>query len=117
MPVEYSVNFGGAYVEAVAKGILTTNEVCEYEATLESDSRIRPGFIELFDVTLISESRIDKKGLKRIAKTVLKNRKRSQGSKLAIVVSKKDSFERARYYERIAYNSQNVIVFNGREVA
>lgn len=117
MSVTYAVELDGSYVSATATGVLTADEVCEYLRAVDSDDHVRKEFVELFDVTRITESRIDKTGLERIAEVVRECQKRSRGSRLAIVVAKGDSFERARYFERITSDVHDVIVFNTRDVA
>jgi hypothetical protein len=117
MPITYTVEKNNSYVNAVATGILTTDEVCSYQNAVEADKSVVKGFFELFDVSRITESKIDNIGLDQIAQLVRRSNKRMKGSKLAIVLSKGTSFDRAKYYEKIAYDIHNVIVFNSREVA
>jgi hypothetical protein len=106
------------FVSAKAIGILTTQDVCEYERKISADERIQPGFQELFDATSISESRIDSTGLERIAEQVKLNPNRSSRSKLAIVAGRGASFDRALYYQKLVYpHSQNVIVFHDTSTA
>jgi len=115
--VTYTVSLDGAYVDAVATGILTTEDVCDYEDAIETDDGVVKGFVELFDVRWIAESRIDQAGLARIAEKVQAGKKRALGSKLAIIVGQGDSFERAQYYRLMAYDAQNVVVFNFKHTA
>jgi hypothetical protein len=117
MPITYLIDQEGTYVHATASGVLTTDEVCQYEAQVEADEAVKPGFRELMDVRWITGAEIDKEGFGRIAQAVRAGRKRGIGSKLAIVAQQSDSFDRARYYERLAYDIHNVIVFNSLEVA
>jgi hypothetical protein len=117
MPISYTVEKERGYVNAVATGIIITEEVLEYEKSIEEDPNIDKINAELFDVSEIKSSKIDFNGLERIALLVKKSKKRYLGSKLAIVVSKGTSFDNARYYEHIAYDIHNVIVFNSKETA
>ncbi len=117
MPVAYTVELDGFYANATATGVLTADEVCEYLKAVDTDDSVGEEFVELFDASRITESQIDKSGLERIAEVARECQKRSRGSRLAIVVAKGDSFDRARYFERIARDVHDVIVFNTRDVA
>jgi hypothetical protein len=117
MVIEYSVRNDGAYIETNATKILTTDEVIEYIMATEHDERVKPGFMELFDVSSMKKSEIDEEGLDRIVAKVRASEKRTGSNKLAIVVSKGSSFERAKYIESRVIESQNVIVFNRRSTA
>jgi len=117
MPITYTVGLNRSYVSATAAGKLTAEEISNYANAVEADENVVEGFVELFDVSRIEESQIDQSGLDKIAQIVRTGKKRSMGSRLAIVVAKGDSFDRARYYERIASDIHNVIVFNSRDVA
>jgi hypothetical protein len=109
MVVEYKVNNEEAYIEVIATQTLRTDEVIEYITALDQDKSVKPGFVELFDVTRMKDSEIAEK---------LKTSKIWRGgTKLAIVVSRSSSFERAKYLVCKLSESHNVIVFNRRSTA
>ena len=113
MPLEYSVEQEGTFVQAAATGKLTSDEILAYEDQLAEDSRIQSGFRELFDVSDITESEVQDEHLPMIAERVARNPKRTKSAKLAIVARRPESFDRARRYERFAsLHRQNVVVFN-----
>lgn len=117
MPIEYTVSQDGMFVYAKATKILTTEQVLELNRAMKKDKRINPGYHMIFDEILISESHIDIQGFEQIAEEVCSNQK-FVGSKLAIVVAKGESFERARYYEKLSIpERQTVIVFNDLSIA
>ena len=117
MAIEYTVSKDGVFVEAIVTNLLTTEEVIEYITTIEHDKRIKLGFVELFDVSNMNVSQIDEDGLDQIVEKIQESEKRSRGTKLAIVVSRGSSFDRAKYIEKKVGESQNVIVFSRRSTA
>ena len=117
MEIEYTVSKDGVFVEAIVTNLLTTEEVIEYITTIEHDKRIKLGFVELFDVSNMNVSQIDEDGLDQIVEKIQESEKRSRGTKLAIVVSRGSSFDRAKYIEKKVGESQNVIVFSRRSTA
>ncbi len=113
MPVEYEVYDNGKYVYAKATGTLKPEDIIDYIHEIKSNSEIKQGYKELFDVRFITESKVTIKNFPKIIKEVNKDEKRISRNKLAIVVSKVDSFDKAKYFEQKApTEKQNVIVFN-----
>ena len=118
MPVEYQVYDNGEYIYVKALGTLTAEEIIDYVQKIKTNPEIKEGYKELFDVRFITESKITIDSFKKIIKEVNADQNRTFRNKLAIVVSKLDSFDRAKYYERmIPMEKQNVIVFNTLETA
>ena len=117
MVIEYKVSEQGKYVEAIATQTLTAEEVCEYLTAIERDERIKPGFVELFDVSEIAQSQINGEGLDQIVKKIQRGPKGSRGEKVAIVVSSGTSFDRAKFIEQRIDGEYTVIVFNHRSTA
>ena len=118
MPVQYEVSADGKFVRATATGEITPEEIHEFIQAIARDDRVKPGFRELFDVSHISASKVEKESFARIRQLVLQNPKRLPGSHLAIVVGSGSSFDKAREYERIASPGvENVIVFNDLHTA
>lgn len=118
MSIKYTVSADGTFVHATATDTLTLEEIKNFINDTEDDTHIKPGFIELFDVRMISESQIDFQALMEIRELILASSKYINHSKLAIVVGKKSSFENAREYEQlVSPDTQNVIVFNNISTA
>ncbi len=118
MPVTYTVSENGTLVSAVATGVLTPDDVINYEHAVSDDQRVKPGFRELFDAQRISESALTPEALKEISQLISQDPKKRMRNKLAIVVSSNPSFQRARYFERQGDpQRQNVIVFNDIQTA
>ena len=118
MPIEYTVSSDGVIVHAVASGAVTLDEVRRYMHDVARDERIRPGFSELFDGCQITEGRVGPESFAEIQELVLADPKRKPGSRVAIVVGKRPSFDKAKQYERLAGSTaQNVIVFNDMHTA
>lgn len=118
MPVEYQVYDNGKYVYAKATGALTPDAIIDYLKKIKSNPEIKEGYKELFDVRFITESKVTLESFAEIIKEVTADEKRTFRNKLAIVVSKLDSFDRAKYFEKIIPDEkQNVIVFNTLETA
>ena len=118
MPIEYTASSDGMIVHVVASGAVTLDEVRQYMHGVAHDDRVRPGFSELFDGCQIAEGQVGPESFVAIQQLVLADPKRKPGSKVAIVVGKSLSFDKAKQYERLAGSSaQNVIVFNDMHTA
>ena len=118
MPVEYQIHDNGKYVHAKATGTLTPEEIIDYIHKLKANSEIKEGYKELFDVRFITESKVTINSFARIIKEVIADEKRIFRNKLAIVVSKLESFNKAKFYEKtVPAEKQKVIVFNTIETA
>ena len=118
MPVEYQIYDNGRYVYAKATGILTPEEIIDYVQKTKADPEIKEGYKELFDVRFITESKVTIESFAGIIKEVTSDEKKTFRNELAIVVSKIESFDKAKFYEKsIPPEKQNVIVFNTIETA
>lgn len=118
MPVEYEVYDNGEYVYAKATGTLTPEEIIDYIQEVKANPEIKEGYKELFDVRFITESKVKIESFAKIVKEVTSDEKRIYKNKLAIVVSKLDSFDKAKYFEKTALEERrNVIVFNTLKTA
>ncbi len=118
MPVTYQIHDNGKYVYAKATGKLIPEEIIDYVQKIKTNSKIKEGYKELFDVRFITESKVTIESFAKIIKEVITDKKRIFGNKLAIVVSKSDSFDKAKFYEkRGPAEKHKVIVFNTLEIA
>jgi hypothetical protein len=118
MPIEYKIYEDEHYVYAKATGTLTPQEIIDYVNELHHDPNLEPGFKELFDVRFISKSEVTIESFKDIFKKAIADKKRNQMNRLAIVVSKVDSYDRAKYYEKsVSSDKETVIVFNMLDTA
>ena len=118
MPVNYKIFENGDYVYARATGVLTLETIIAHERKIKQDSKIQIGFKELFDVREIAKSELTKEGLQKIIQEIISGGENIQRSKLAIVVSSGESFDRAKYFEKaVPLARENVIVFNMLETA
>jgi hypothetical protein len=118
MPVRYEVSADGKFVRATATGELKVEEIHGFIKAVAEDDRIKPGFLELFDVRRISASQVKPESFARIRQLVMDNPKRLPGSQLAIVVATGSSYDKARQYEAAASpDVENVIVFNDMATA
>ena len=117
MAIEYKVREQGKYIEAIATQTLTAEEVCEYITAIERNEGVKPEFVELFDVSGITQSQINGEGLEQIVKKIGGGPKGSRGKKIAIVVSSGTSFDRAKFIQQRIKGEYTVIVFNNRSTA
>ena len=118
MPVEYTIYENEHYVYAKATGVLTPEEIIDYEQKLQHEPKLLSGYKELFDVRYITKSEVTIESFQEIIKESMLDDKRNCRNKLAIVVSRADSFDRAKYYEKsIPSEKQTVIVFNMLDTA
>ena len=118
MPVKYKIHDNGKYVYAKATGKLTPAEIIDYLHKVKTNSKIKEGYKELFDVRFITESKVTIASFARIIKEVIADEKRIFRNKLAIVVSKLDSFDKAKIYEKMGPEEKHkVIVFNTLDIA
>jgi len=72
MPVQYEVSADGKFVRATATGEITPEEIHEFIQAIARDDRVKPGFRELFDVSHISASKVEKESFARIRQLVLR---------------------------------------------
>lgn len=118
MAVRYEVSADGKFVRATATGELKVEEIHEFIKAVAGDSRVKPGFRELFDVRRISASQVKPESFARIRQLVKDSPKRLPGSQLAIVVATGGSYDKARQYETAASpDVENIIVFNDMATA
>jgi len=118
MPIEYTVSEDGTFVHTVCTGFPTPEELIRHEESLLHDSRIKkPGFKQLFDTTRISGTSVENDTVERIAKMVFSNPEKLASAKLAIVVGDAETYQKARYYEKLIGPLENIIVFNDVGVA
>ena len=118
MPVRYEVSADGEFVRATATGELTPEDINGYIEAVAQDSRVRPGFSEMFDVRLIASSSVPADSFAEMHRLAMENPKRRPRSKVAIVVGSTNSMDKARQYESIASpDVQNVIVFTDLHTA
>lgn len=117
MPINYSIQDNGTFVHTMCTGMITPEEVLKYRSELSLSKDVADGFDELFDVTQITDSRITPEDMIHFAKLVKKSNKISPFSKLAIVTSNTNSFNKARLYEKEVKMAHNVIIFSNMDVA
>ena len=118
MPIEYKIYENEHYVYAKATGTLTPQEIVDYVNRLNRESALKPGYKELFDVRYVSKSEVTMESFQKIIKKAILDNKRNQMNRLAIVVSKVDSFDRAKHYEKsVPSDKETVIVFNMLDTA
>jgi len=118
MSVKYTVNDNGTLVYAVAAEILSPDEMSKYLVDMANDERLKPGYRELFDMTMLTKSLITPESFPEIMKLIAANPKKQRGSKLAIVAGPEGTFETARQFERAASSDMlKIIVFNDIETA
>jgi len=118
MPIEYIVFENEHYVYAKATGTLTPQEIVNYVNNLNREPNLKSGFKELFDVRFIAKSEVTMESFQNIIKKAIADKKRNQMNRLAIVVSKVESFDRAKHYEKsVSSDKETVIVFNMLDTA
>ena len=82
MAIEYKVREQGKYIEAIATQTLTAEEVCEYITAIERNEGVKPEFVELFDVSGITQSQINGEGLEQIVKKIGGGQRDQEAKKL-----------------------------------
>lgn len=113
MPIERKVSKDGMFVHTSAFGTVTSEDLISHEMQMISDTRIQPGFSELFDASRVTEIKITKKDLELVASLDGQNIDKFAGSKCAVVVAESEAFELGKYFEKISrQNYVKVIVFN-----
>jgi hypothetical protein len=118
MPVEYQIYDNGKYIYAKASGKLTPKEIIDYVKKTKANTEIKDGHKELFDVRFITESKVTIESFAGIIKEVIADEKRMSSNKIAIVASRLELFDKAKFYEKaMTAKKQNIIVFNTIETA
>jgi hypothetical protein len=111
MPVDFKISADGLFIHTVARGTVTNDE-------LLANPRLKRGFKELFDGTMVTKVEADEEGIEKICEFYRSHRQKVSGSKSAIVLSDARAFELAEYFEELsrAY-FMDVIVFNSLATA
>lgn len=118
MPIDYKISPDGLFVHAVAKGTVTNNDLLAYVREMLTNTRLKPRYKELWDGTLMTEVKVDKQGIDRVAELEKSHHHKVAGTKCAIVVADVRAFEIAEYFEELARaNFIDVIVFNSAATA
>jgi hypothetical protein len=113
MPIKRIISQDGLFVHTSVYGVVTAEDLISHEEAMITEPAIRLGFCELFDASKVTEIKITKEDIKRVADMDNQNIERFGGSKCAIVVSQSEGFELAKYFEKISrQNYVKVIVFN-----
>ena len=100
MPIDYKIYEDGYCVYARATGVLTPEEIIDYQQKLKLNPKIESGYRELFDVRYIEKSELTTDSFQEIIREVMSDEKKIYRNKLAIVVSSGESFDRAKYYQK-----------------
>ncbi|HUT94037.1 MAG TPA: hypothetical protein VMY37_31530 [Thermoguttaceae bacterium] len=117
MAITYEVSEDGSFVHTKVIGEYTEEDLVCHRMALVSDSRIKPGFGQLTDLTGGVASGITEESLARIAKIAEAHPDKFQGARYAIVAQKSKDFELAKLFERIYGGPANVIVFYNLDIA
>lgn len=113
MPIERKISKDGLFVHTSAFGTVTSEDLISHEIDMISDTRIKPGFGELFDASRVTEIKITKQDLEQVADMDGQNMEKFAGSKCAVVVAESEAFKLGKYFEEISrQNYVKVIVFN-----
>jgi len=118
MPIEYKISPDGLFVHAVAKEIVTNEDLLSYIREMVTTTRLAPRYKELWDGTLMTQIKVDKQGIDKVHEFERSHHHKVAGSKCAIVVADVKAFEIAEYFEELAkVNFIDVIVFNSTATA
>ncbi len=113
MPISYSVKNRGRFIHVVASGAITPAELLEYQQALGEDERIDHGNnCELFDATKAVGSDISQEALQVMAERLRESPEAFGSERVAIVINGAENYEKARYYEELVAETENIIVFN-----
>lgn len=118
MPIDYSIDEELGVVFTTASGVLTENELLEHKRKIISDSKFRPGLVELSDVRSISDLDISASGLEKFVAQDEADAERLKGFKLAIVVSGALEYGMGAMYEMMSLeNNKDVRLFRDMRLA
>ena len=67
MPIERKVSKDGLFVHTSVFGTVTSEDLISHEEQMITDTRIRPGFSELFDASRVTQIKITKEDLDLVA--------------------------------------------------
>jgi hypothetical protein len=115
MPITYEIEDGGRFVHTRATGAITDQNLLTYQAALLSDTRIQPGFYELFDGTMAHGVEISEAVLAELGAMDKAAADKLIGGKCAIVVRR--DFELAERFQRLYAGPHEVTVFYNLDVA
>jgi len=112
MPITYVIDESSGVVLTTASGVLTDQELLEHKRKLTSDSKFRPGMVELSDIRAITKLAVTNAGIAQFVSQDASDKAALEGHKLAIVVSDDLAFGMARMYEMMtSMNIPGVRIF------
>ena len=117
MAITYEVSEDGSFVHTKMIGEYTEEEVVCHRMAIVSDSRIKPGFRQLTDLTGGVASGITEESLARLAEIANAHPEKFRGARYAIVVQRSGEFELAKVFERVYADPASVIIFYNLDVA
>ena len=71
MSVKYTVGSNGLFVHAIAYGVLIPDDIHQHIKDISQDDSVKSGFCELFDVSEITESKINPEIFREIRELIL----------------------------------------------
>ena len=120
MPIKYTIHNDGHFIHAIACGIVTDKDIIDYEATHNSDERIKTPADELFEIQPGAFQEVTRDGISK----VLEHKKESKEPiphRCGIVVSYGNhiAWDLAKYYETMVteHSPRSVIVFGDAGIA
>jgi hypothetical protein len=115
MPITFEVDEQANFVDVKATGVVTEEDLLQYQTTLMADPRIRPGLRVLFDARTAQPGGLTPEAVRIIASLDRKLRETCPTNKSAIVVRDKQAAELAHEFE--TNTETNAIVFFNLDVA
>ena len=117
MGITYEVSEDGGCVHTKIIGEYTEEEMVRHRMAILSDSRIKPGFRQLTDVTEGVASGVTEESFARLAKIAEAHPDKFRGACYAIVVQRSREFELAKVFESVYADPATVIIFYNLHVA
>ena len=109
MPIRLKVLNNGNLIYAEAVGILTPEDIVKSEDDIENNPLIKNDFTQIFDVSKMEGSRVTLDSFNIFLKRSLENKKRSENSELAIVVTEESSYHKACHYKSLVQPSRRKV--------
>jgi hypothetical protein len=115
MPITFEVDEQANFVDVKATGVVTEEDLLQYQTTLMADPRIRPGLRVLFDASTAQPGGLTPEAIQIIASLDRKLRQTCPADKSAIVVRDKWAAELAHEFEK--NTETDAVVFFNLDVA
>lgn len=115
MPITYTVEDSGTFVYTTVSGVVTEEDLLNYQAAVLADPRVESGFNELFDATRARGSNLSEAVIEEMIAVDEAHAEKLHRGRCALVVW--DGFELADRFANLHGGPHRVMLFYSLDVA